>query len=502
MGRLFAFVALATISINAEAGFLDRFKANPAEAIHAPVEKFQPQNKNFVRQKLDACRRDETRELLMRSASLGAQSSSPLRSLGLEPMGRERVEDFLEVEYIERNVFKMHNEMRRAEVSVTPWSGDYWAIRYGGAAKRYADPNFPAMETWKDAFDYVVAQHPARTEYPLLSPAEKYDRLVTDADYTLTLASWREGHTYNEQFGDVERWMGLCHGWAPASYMEPRPTHAIELDGFGSAEKFNFRPNDLKALFTLKWATGVNITKDFTRNATRFLGGRCNEKKAAQDEESGRLLAPECFDLNPGTWHLAVVNQLYQEKLPLIIDASFDYEVWNQPVVSYRYMYFNPKTLVRTQNIEDAVIDYADPEFKDQFEKFRKNPEAKKLVGIIMDISYVVENNALDVEADDVTADSHQAARYHYDLELDAEGKILGGEWYQNKHPDFIWMPSKDSIVLNNEDTKIRSFEDVPRVAKQASRNKAPLHIVLEAMRAKFRAPVVEESQEGADLVQ
>src|SRR5439155_1542285 len=39
--------------------------------------------------------------------------------------------------------------------------------------------------------------------------------------------------------------------------------------------------------------------------------------------------------------------------------------------------------------------------------------------------------------ADDATS----GARYMYDLELDANGNLLGGEWYQNQHPDFVWTP-------------------------------------------------------------
>jgi hypothetical protein len=31
---------------------------------------------------------------------------------------------------------------------------------------------------------------------------------------------------------------------------------------------------------------------------------------------------------------------------------------------------------------------------------------------------------------------------YFYDLELDGSGKIIGGEWYLNKHPDFLWTPA------------------------------------------------------------
>ena len=56
----------------------------------------------------------------------------------------------------------------------------------------------------------------------LLSPSEKYDLLVGDKNFTLTKAMWNEGLGYYNRNGSVERWMGICHGWAIAAYMYPR----------------------------------------------------------------------------------------------------------------------------------------------------------------------------------------------------------------------------------------------------------------------------------------
>ena len=52
----------------------------------------------------------------------------------------------------------------------------------------------------------------------LLSPAEKYDLLVGDANYGLTKQMWNAGKGYHDRYGSVESWMGYCHGWAPAAY--------------------------------------------------------------------------------------------------------------------------------------------------------------------------------------------------------------------------------------------------------------------------------------------
>jgi hypothetical protein len=40
--------------------------------------------------------------------------------------------------------------------------------------------------------------------------------------FTLTQANAEGGRYYYENYGNVEAWMGICHGWAPASYMMKR----------------------------------------------------------------------------------------------------------------------------------------------------------------------------------------------------------------------------------------------------------------------------------------
>ena len=35
--------------------------------------------------------------------------------------------------------------------------------------------------------------------------------------------------------------------------------------------------------------------------------------------------------------------------------------------------------------------------------------------------------------------DKLKVVTYWYDLELDEDNNIVGGEWYTNRHPDFLW---------------------------------------------------------------
>ena len=58
------------------------------------------------------------------------------------------------------------------------------------------------------------------------------------------------------------------------------------------------------------------------------------------------------------------------------MDATYDLEVWNQPVLAYQYNYFNPNTSEGFSEYQDAVInlsDYQDNPFKTRSEKAKKN---------------------------------------------------------------------------------------------------------------------------------
>jgi hypothetical protein len=332
-----------------------------------------------------------------------------------------------------------------ARLEVSPWSDDYWALYLGVLGKRYADTGFPKSMDWKANFDYIQ-NHPAaaiaasgnQDAINRLSPAEKYDILVGDKNFLLTKQMWEEGRGYYERNGSVETWMGICHGWAPASYMLPRPVNAVTVLAADGKTKLTFYPSDIKGLASLLWAKASP--------RTRFIGGRCNDMDPTTDPQTGRILSDKCFDTNPGTWHLAVVNQIGVSKRSMVMDATYDYEVWNQPVLGYRYSYFNPATQAAVDSLVAATV--AKASFTtDKFAKYRSQ-NTNSIVGIAMDVDYIVETSPSQSTPDSQSRDAVNTARYLYDLELDFSGKIIGGEWYQNAHPDFLWTPAKGSRAL------------------------------------------------------
>lgn len=326
----------------------------------------------------------------------------------------------------------------QGKAATQPWSGDYWPTYKGGIGSRLYDERFPVSMDWKDYWNFYTGIMSIELQsnmyekgYNSLSPAEKYDILLGLDNHSLTTWSWNESKSNENADGIVETWFGLCHGWAPASFMVPRPTTTTEV-ALADGNTIKFYPDDIKALATLAWARNRMYDSD------NFMGGRCNDKAPKKDNK-GRIISSECWDVNPGAWHVAVLNRLGVDKKSFILDATYDYEVWNQPINSFQVRYFNLNTKEEFNNPKDAVIKKS--EFsKDAFKSYR-NRSYKNIVGVKMTIGYMSETLGSAAEFDDPQYDHFEHVTYMYDLELDEDLNIIGGEWYNNAHPDFVWFP-------------------------------------------------------------
>lgn len=323
-----------------------------------------------------------------------------------------------------------------ARVARQPWSADYWPIARGVLGARNFELAFKIQPDWRARARYVE-DYPAplvlekRGEEALakLSPSEKYELIVGDDAGKLTASMWQQGRDYYDRTGDVESWMGICHGWAPAAIADPRPASAVTIPSHDGKWNVPLAPAEIKGIVSYNWATN--------RFNTLMLGGRCNEKDPKRDA-NGRLIDPECFDLNPATWHVVMVNKVGRKKESFVMDATFDYEVWNQPVLGYSYSYFNPETGL-AGGLADSTIPAASF-VDDPYRAYRKE-NVQNIVGIRMKVGYVVETAVTNSPTDHESEDFVRWVEYAYDLELDAGGNIVGGEWHLAAHPDFIWVP-------------------------------------------------------------
>ena len=485
---------------------LSEFKNNPSAFLNGDVPKRNADcgtdvfkyfegsvvdNKEFIRIKDEyrksVCHTDPITMTKVCLDTLGAgedviEGRAPISSV-------DRAENLVSGNNVESNIREMARlGLESGEISIKPWSDSYWPIAEGQLSYRYQDTEMKnAFEEtgldMEEAWPWLKQWHadnPAlMTDVNLLSPAEKYDILVGDDNFSFTKAMFRAGEGYYNQSGRIAGWMGICHGWAPASYMLPRPVKAIEVTAADGVTKLEFIPSDLKALASQLWAAGSQRTK--------FIGGRCNSKDPRMDS-NGRILDDKCFDNNPGTWHKAVVSQVGKNKMSFTMDATFDFEVWNHPVTSYNYSYFNPITMEEVDTLEEAIVRRRDHR-DDKFSRYRSR-RARYLVGIKMEVEYLVETWPTNNKTDSHEEDAHNYAYYAYDLELDRNYNIIGGEWYQNKHPDFLWTPYDNSHARSTADRYLPDTLDInnlsqynlPRLAPYASGRGQPIGKLVEAL--------------------
>jgi hypothetical protein len=370
-------------------------------------------------------------------------------------------------------------KLNTGKVAQQPWSDDYWPLFKGALGARYADENFEnfGQEKFQNYLTYLQRKENLFPDFLAnvnqvddpkllnLSPAEKYD-LVIGGRSQLTQRMWSEGSDLLHDSNTVEYWMGLCHGWAAASFAELRPHKSIQVKEAESDRRVTFFPSDLKGLASALWAYG-----DY---GAAFLGTRCTLENPPRDN-LGRVIDPDCRDVHPGLWHIAMVNMLGQRHQPFVMDATWDYEVWNQPLVSYDIKYFNPITQTVMQDFHHSVVKVS--EFPtDPLKQFR-HPNTQGIVGVIMTVTYGSETDASHALTDSEAEDETENVEYRYDLELDAANNIIGGKWQSLAHPDFLWRPINGSKARAKADTQFSENWDgegrLPQGQRQAAEEAA-----------------------------
>ncbi|MCI5122220.1 MAG: hypothetical protein D3908_13720, partial [Candidatus Electrothrix sp. AUS4] len=110
-----------------------------------------------------------------------------------------------------------------------------------------------------------------------------------------------------------------------------------------------------------------------------------------------------------------------------------------------------------------------------------------------------VETTPTHSEKDSAANDQVKTVEYLYDLELDFAGNIIGGEWYQNAHPDFLWTPVQGERIVTAAERHIplagkwQSGEPLARQWQQsasmaAEYEQAPLAAIVEQLIAFSRS--------------
>lgn len=319
--------------------------------------------------------------------------------------------------------------LSQGRVRSQPWSGHAWPNINGGLGFRWADPNMP--QDYGTGRNYVQRYSWERTYWNYLSPAEKYDYLTgvnPNERGSLTSHQWNLAADEYARTGRVVGWQGICHGWSPAAIYLEQPQHDV-IFNFPQGQLY-FTVDDIKAIGALYWANG--------KYEAVFAGWRCNEDNPTTNAE-GRVLDPKCFDVNPGDWHLALTNMIGARRESFIIDAAASLQVWNHPVVGYSMQFFDPTDFNRRSSSPQGLIRQTARSPHLRHGQFR-SPQAVHVIGVVSTVTIA------DGTVPGDRRNLMKSLKFTYDLELDENYQIIGGEWRDAPRPDFLWR-RKDSQV-------------------------------------------------------
>jgi len=145
------------------------------------------------------------------------------------------------------------------------------------------------------------------------SPAGKYDAARGGTTHA---QEWEISH-HGSKTPHLEGWWGHCDGWSAAAALYPEPRQPVTVNGI------TFGVADLKALLT---EAGSGADYEFFGN------------KMVSDDTSD----PRYVDTVPNQYFAALTNFMGKAGETINIDRYTGYEVWNQPVMGYRFQYPTP----------------------------------------------------------------------------------------------------------------------------------------------------------------
>uniref|UniRef100_H3GZC8 Transglutaminase elicitor n=1 Tax=Phytophthora ramorum TaxID=164328 RepID=H3GZC8_PHYRM len=304
--------------------------------------------------------------------------------------------------------------------SPSPWAGPYWPTYEDSINVVWSAGQPSAAEKYAKAFNKdVTAFMDKVSKVNGIDSQSRRTKCTSDTDCsTLTDGSScaiRAGKTSGYC---IPSWFGICHAWAPAAILEAEPNCAVQQNGV------TFQPMDLKAL--------VSLVYDGARVSTVFTGARYNGATDSTDSY-GRHSNNAYRDLNPAFFHVAAANLLGKLNASFVVDVTAGLEVWNQPVRGFKV---NSQT---SYTPEDAAKTFYG------LQTYPWNAAAKSIMYVKARLSWIVETYTDGGLVSSGRINQYTTGQtYNYLLELDAAGKIIGGEWVydsRDSHPDFLWLP-------------------------------------------------------------
>jgi hypothetical protein len=348
---------------------------------------------------------------------------------------------------------------RSGRADPMPWSSTYWPTFEDSTNVRWQGPDrLSPLELYDRAFNRWIPPEGFMNLRPLTECGGEFDPAYYEQ--LGPAARWMSEHRGNgpmrngrdddgdgqiDECGDdmdgIETWWGLCHAWVPASILEPEPIHAVEYNGV------RFEVSDITAL----------LITAYDRTEALMLGGRCNARTVERDEH-GRPRARECGDTNPGALHVVLANFLGIHHRAIAMDRTWDFEVWNQPVVGYEVRMLEKRTPAEAMQVLGV-----------NSETYLFNPKAVELYEVRVDVQWITESSPSVRPSLPIIDRYTRTDRYHYILEVDHRGKIIGGEWAPESrtlHPDFLWVPVR-AVRGGNPYVRLEHVRELLRLSRQ-----------------------------------
>jgi hypothetical protein len=292
----------------------------------------------------------------------------------------------------------LKSEIKNKQIA---WPANHWANIDSGIAFRWSAHTSNSFK-YQSPRRYDLKKY-TETQINELSPIEKFSIIIGEYNYNTRNLIWRETSPREAS------WNGICHGVAPASidYGEPQQVTVKNYDGI----PIKFYSSDVKALFSFFYA---RIAK---ANA-RMLGLRCNANEGTS--HSG---GQNCSGVNPAAFHIVLTNKIGLEKKPFIVDVDRYLEVWNHVAMKY----------------QSYIVD----EFEPASSSARGTVKRIRVQTSVEYASAIAQHKNAVIGTDNAYYFDNP---YDYYLDLDAIGRIIGGEWIGDIRPDFVWTQQKPKL--------------------------------------------------------
>ncbi len=279
------------------------------------------------------------------------------------------------------------------------WSSDYWPLNKGNINYRWYAKKKIGFNLKSP--DLSAVQKMTIPQLAELSPAEKYDLFIGRYDYPLK----KEVETKSSN-PRAQIWEGICHGWAPATmnHPEPHPKLMRNPDGI----EIPFGSSDIKALLSYYYANGFEVPDTFQMGRRCFRGRWINRDRDCQQ------------DLNAGAFHIVLTNRLGLNGIGVIGDLNRYTQVSNKPIISY----------------QSSILKKMGPGPKSA-------PGTVEVVRVSTTVTFVKDAGHDWRPVLGTRKQYYKQDRYEYDVELNAQGIIIGGEWVSSDRPDFLWLKPK-----------------------------------------------------------